>query len=831
MDNFKKLHLIAFLIFTSFLTAQVTGVVKDENGEALADVNIYFESSTQGTTSNSKGKFEIQQKTESQQAVLVFQYLGFKTQKVNLDFTAEIKPLEIVLLEEEYSLEDVVITENDEDPALAVIRRAIKNRKENRAKIEAFEADFYSKALWEAKDVPEKIMGQEVGDFDGALDSTRSGVIYLSETVSKIKFKAPSDFYEYIEASKVSGDDNGFSWNNAEDFNNSFYNNTVYFNVEMISPIANYAFNYYDYRLDGVFYSDFGHLVNRIEVISKRKNDRTFDGFVYIVEDTGELFGVELSTNGKRTQIPPLEKITFVQNFNFDETRELFYVKTQSFNFKWMIFGFGGEGKFIGYYNNYNFNPDFKAKTFTNEIIAFAENANKKDSLFWEQNRPIPLVNLEVEDYQKKDSIQELRQSKTYLDSIDAEDNKFRVFDVITGYSWKNSYKKRSAGYGGLIGGINFNTVQGWNVKTDFYYRQKDEQNSFREFWDLNANINYGFSDEQLRGSLNFRKRFNYFSKSYLSFSAGLEAKQINNTNPISERIATVAATFAERNFLKLYDQLYARAYYSQEILNGLNASISLAAEKRTPLLNSTTSTVWVSKSPGFSSNDPFFPEDETSLSFEEHQMFVSQLNLRYNFGQKYISRPDGKYTINNNKFPTLYLTYRKGFGSDVSEYDFDRLSFSVNQNVNLKNVGNLAYSVNTGTFFGNDAMALVDFKHFAGNETYVGTTSNYINRFNLLGYYDYSTTEDYMHAHIEHNFKGWILNKIPLINKLNYNLIVGAKTLQVNNRDSYNELSIGIDNLGFGKFRFLRLDYVKPYQNGWQSGGVIFGLKFLNLL
>ena len=33
---------------------------------------------------------------------------------------------------------------------------------------------------------PEKIMGIEVGDMDGALDSTRQGVVYLSESVSKL---------------------------------------------------------------------------------------------------------------------------------------------------------------------------------------------------------------------------------------------------------------------------------------------------------------------------------------------------------------------------------------------------------------------------------------------------------------------------------------------------------------------------------------------------------------------------------------------------------------------------------------------------------------------
>jgi hypothetical protein len=37
-------------------------------------------------------------------------------------------------------------------------------------------------------------MGVEIGDLEGNLDSTRSGIIYQSETVSKIKFEKPNNF-------------------------------------------------------------------------------------------------------------------------------------------------------------------------------------------------------------------------------------------------------------------------------------------------------------------------------------------------------------------------------------------------------------------------------------------------------------------------------------------------------------------------------------------------------------------------------------------------------------------------------------------------------------
>ena len=74
-------------------------------------------------------------------------------------------------------------------------------------------------------------------------------------------------------------------------------------------------------------------------------------------------------------------------------------------------------------------------------------------------------------------------------------------------------------------------------------------------------------------------------------------------------------------------------------------------------------------------------------------------------------------------------------------------------------------------------------------------------------------------------------MNKIPLLNKLKSQLILGFHNLAIPDRKPYQEFSVGLDNLGYGKFRLLRLDYVRSYQNGFVTDGVVFGLKFLNVL
>lgn len=89
------------------------------------------------------------------------------------------------------------------------------------------------------------------------------------------------------------------------------------------------------------------------------------------------------------------------------------------------------------FYSNYEFEKAFAKKTFTNEIVSFEDNSNKKNSLFWNQIRPIPLILKENTDYIKKDSVFAVRNSKTYLDSIDKKENKFKILSPIKGYHWK----------------------------------------------------------------------------------------------------------------------------------------------------------------------------------------------------------------------------------------------------------------------------------------------------------------------------------------------------------------------------------------------------------
>lgn len=809
------------------MNSQIIGKVTDTEGAPLPFVNVYIENSYIGTTTNDDGNYKLEF-DNIKNATIVFQFLGFKTQKKELVLDKKVVVLNVTLDPETFSLDQVVIT-SGENPADRIVRMAIENRKQNSEKLNAYTADFYSRGLWKMKDVPVKIMGQEVGDLEGALDSTRTGIVYLSETISKIAFQKPNDFFERIVASKVSGNDNGFSFNSARDANFSFYENTIDINAALVSPIANNAFSYYRYKLEGVFYEN-GQLINRIRVIPKRPNDRIFKGLIYIVEDSWQLYGVELTTNGTAIQVPFIEELVFKQNFSYDETETFWVKRSQTIDFSFGFMGFNGDGRFTAVYSNYNFNPGFDAKTFSNEVLFFEPEANKKDTLFWKGIRPVPLTDEEINDYVRRDSIQTLRQSKTYLDSIDQKTNKFSLLDPITGYSYSNTYKKWRLSYKGIMRNVNFNTLQGWNISSGLSYSKWYDENRTRVF-SANLDGNYGFADDKLRLSGSVSKRFNRLKRNTISVSGGKKVQQFNTSEPISPLINTVSSLFFERNFLKAYDLTYASVNYSQELFNGLSFWAGLGYEERDPLFNKSNQVTIRNKGVSYTSNNPLAPDDFENAAIDSHHIWKTSLAFAIRFGQKYMTYPDGKFNISTGAYPAINFFYTKGFAASNSNYDFDQLHMRIFQSVNLKNKGRLSYNLKTGTFINGNDISFADYQHFNGNQTRVGTTFSYTNVFHLLPYYALSTNGSYFEGHLEHDFKGFILGKLPLINKLNYNLVAGAHFLSTENNKPYSEISIGMDNLGFGKFRFLRLDYVHSFFEGNDKGAFIFGLKFLNII
>ena len=826
----KNAYLVLLLFLSFYSNAQIKGIITDDKGNPLPFVSVFEENTYNGTTSNEQGNYQLNIKSVGKNKI-VFQYLGFKTQKRAITGGTLPYTLDVKMLEESFSLNEVVINTKN-NLANAIIKNAIAGKKENTENTARFTADFYSRGIFKLKNAPKKIFGQKIGDLDGALDSTGTGIISLSETFSKITFEKPNNLKEVVTASKVSGNDKGYSYNTARSSFYDFYENNIKFGINMISPIADNAFNYYKFKLEGTFVDENNQIINKIKVSPKRDNEPVFEGYIYIVDDSWAIYAVDFDIKGYRMHQEFIDVMNLKQNFSYNKNSRIWAKNTQSLDFTAGAFGIKFNGKFNYVYSNYEFINSFAKKTFTNEITRIEINANKKDSLFWNTNRPIPLTIEESTDYIRKDSIYKVRHSEKYLDSIDAKENKFKLMKLLSGYTYKNSTDKYSLSYEGLlnIGSLSFNTVQGYNFDSGFRYTNWKNQEDKGKYTSISTKLNYGFAEDRLRITGQFIHRFNKMNYATFDLTGGSSIKQFNPNAPISKAINTISSLAFKNNYMKLYNLESVGLGYSQDIANGVNLGGKIEYQQRKPLFNNTDFS-YFNKSDLYTSNNPLAPNDFTSPAFEKHHLTKANLLAKINFGNKYSSRPDGKFNIRNEKYPTLYLGYEKAFAANDKKYEFDHFNTRLTYDFTLGNKGVLGLNLKAGKFLNADNIAFIDYKHFNGNQTHIGQAERYLNVFNLLPYYSNSTNDSYFEAHGEYNDKGYIMNKIPLLNKLKSTLILGAHALSTPNNKPYTEVTVGLDNLGFGKFKLFRVDYVRSYQNGYKGDGVVFGLKFLNIL
>ena len=821
MKNIITLLCLA-IIATSF--GQIKGKVVDKKNQPLPYVSVYLQNTLSGTTTNDNGAYILETNKTGKQTV-VFQFLGFKTLKKEVLIESLPFELNVQLIEEEVQLNEVTVNSN-ENPANGIIRKVIANKEKNTNKSGKYTSDFYSRGLFKIKNAPEKILGQKIGDLGGGLDSTRSGIIYLSETVSKIWYqKKPKNFREVIVASKVSGQDNGISFNRAADVNFNLYKNLVpVADANIFSPISNYTFSYYKFKLEGTFYDKNGKLISKIKIIPRRENDRVFGGHIYVVEDDWAIYGADLTITGEQINNPAIDVLRIKQNYNYEPNAGIWALILQTIDFKVGLFGFNLDGRFSASYSNYNFQPTFSEETFGKEILSFEENATKKDSVYWNDLRSVPLTLEEKKDYLIKDSIKVVRKSKTYLDSIDQKSNKFTLLSPILGYSYRNSYEKWSFNYDGLLTNTQFNTVQGFNLDTrvSFSKRVNDEGKS----WNVSAGLNYGFSDKRLRPTFSFFKKWNNIDRPRLSISGGIDVVQFDERNPISSFYNTLYSLIDKSNYAKFYEKTFAQVNFSKEVTPGIDVFSSFGYEDRKPLFN-TTDYSFFSRRKTFETNNPIDPTS-TLPAFTKHSIFKAQLATTINFGSKYISYPNSRFTVTNTKFPTLTLGYRKTFGADNSEFNSDMFFSRLQQNVSLGNLGTFDYNARAGLFLDQKDIPFMDFYHPLANEIDLAP-SNRLSSFSVMPYYQFSTNDRYAEIHTQHNFQGFILNKIPLLNKLNFHTVVGAKAYFSGGRKPYTEYSVGLDNIGWGKWRFLRLDFVQSNFNGQKENRLLFGISLFD--
>ncbi|MEY3366859.1 MAG: hypothetical protein RI973_14 [Bacteroidota bacterium] len=766
---------------------------------------------------------------------LVFQYVGYQSEIREVEVSrGRSVQLKVILKEAAIDLSTVEVRANAEDPAYPIIRKAIAKREFNYRQIKSSVCDVYIKGTVKILKAPEKILGQEVGDLDGNLDTSRQGIVYLSESVSKLYFKQPGKMKEVMVSSKVSGNNQGFSFNSATEMNVNLYDNFAVFGRNVISPIADAALNYYRYRLHGAFMDEQGFLIYKIEVIPKNPEDPVYSGFIYIVDQLWNIQGAGLMVTGRSSQLQAVDSLMIRQVHVPVKGRDVWQLFSQSYAVQGGLFGFVFGGNFSAVYRNYQLDIPLEDKFFGNVVMKVEPGSNERDSFYWSQTRPIPLTEEESKDYIRKDSIRLVRTSKPFLDSVDLAENKPKVGDLLTGYRFQNSWKRYSFTLESPINTIQFNLVQGMHFNAGLGFEKSFDENNNRRLV-LKSLLNYGLADNQFRasGEAEWRPRPKIFER--ISLAGGKRLVQFNESEPISASLNTAEILFNRRNYARFYDKCFLRLDYRRELFNGFMVYPSLQYARRTMVSNNSDYSFFHRDDRILDSNLPVHPEiDGAAILPQESHALQAGLSIRIRPGQKYMDYPDRKFSM-GSKYPDFWIHYRKGIPfrsgqaeglrSDVS---FDRFSASVVMNEwTLGLAGVMSFRLEGGFFPASSKLLFYDYRHFLGNQTSLGNPARYLFSFKMLEYYSSSTDEYWLEAHWEHNFKGAITDKIPGLKKLDWNLIAGFNFLYTPRQKDYLELSLGFGNIGAGIAKFLRFDVVSSLRQGQYAGtGYLVGIN-----
>ncbi|MGS0748493.1 DUF5686 family protein [Halpernia sp. GG3] len=187
---------------------------------------------------------------------------------------------------------------------------------------------------------------------------------------------------------------------------------------------------------------------------------------------------------------------------------------------------------------------------------------------------------------------------------------------------------------------------------------------------------------------------------------------------------------------------------------------------------------------------------------------------------------------------PTLSVNFITGF-NDIgeSQFKYQKINILYNYPIYLGKFGVMNSTVIAGKTF--NAVPLSLATGVSANQTYFYAP----NTFALLNYYQF-VADQFVQFNIDHHFNGFIINHIPILNLtkirsvLLFRSYIGSisdGTIALNRssikysvpKKPYIEYGFGLENIGFGNIRPLRIDFVWNNISNMHRNSPKFGIRF----
>jgi len=501
---------------------------------ALPYANIRVINHSMGTAANKNGEYEL--RLDKGKYILVASYIGYNSDSVSINLNQNFSGINFNLVQSDINLPPIVVLPG-ENPALRIIRKAIARKEDRDKNLLSYEFEAYTKGIVRTqKDF--KTSSHSVG-LDVGGDSSALKITGIIENESKGYYEKPGSYKEIITARKQSANIPSFvNTVSGGRLVQDFYRDDINFlGKDLPGPIASNALSYYYYHLENTFMKD-KQKVYQIYMEPQNENDPGFKGNIYITDSTFDLLKVELGINRAANTAGLFDSIFVFQQFsNFGNSIFMPADFRLFLNVNYLgLVRFGFELNTILY--DYKINQQIPQSIFNKAIVSVLPNADKKDSVYWNNVQAIPSTPEEKAAYSRIDSLSKVPES--FWDKFSPLSTKFDLTDNLS--------------VSAPLGMYHFNRVEGHAIDFGMFLRNAADMrmNSSEQF-------SYGFSDKKLKSNLNY----SYLFGDYRTYKFSLNAyNKLNvlfgNSDNYNDLTSTVLALVSKYEFRNYY---YAKGF------------------------------------------------------------------------------------------------------------------------------------------------------------------------------------------------------------------------------------------------------------------------------
>ncbi|MFK8059943.1 MAG: DUF5686 family protein [Polaribacter sp.] len=766
--------------------------------------------STIGTNTDFNGNFKVTLKKNKGR--LEISLLGFKT--IIKKVSKKTKFLNIILKEEASQLDEIIIVtrpkkrlNKKENPAYKVLKEIWKNKKRNGLKL--FDNYQYKKLLTTEIGLNnldttflKKTFKKEYKNILTQLPYNDNGVnfympLFVSETVSNVYGNNIINKERIdIEAEKSRGlDRQGFVFervSNAFNDINIYDDNFQMLQKSFVSPISKSGFDTYDYVLQDSITKNNRTLYNIY--FFPRRNDLAFKGNFWVVNKTFSITKIKMETS-KDMNINFVRRISLDKEFLIEKD-SIYLPKKDIYKATFALNEDENEEDQTGLtvkktteFDKYSFGKPKPDNFYSEKIIRFKPKQFSRNNNYWDS---INKNNTKIERY-------------TLIKNIKKDKQIRKITGILT---------TLSTGYLSL--GPRFQIGQYWNAVTRNGVEGVKLKLGFRTFttpddrFRINGFLAYGTKDEKIKYNIEAKYLLSYKPRigvgvSYLKDAEQLGAKLLN-TNGLNANLFDPNALFSRGDNLFLSSVDRKVIQFDFELKKNLHVGTSFAHNNISSAAKRKDFTIDYLDKNGVI---------QTSLTDVAQDFYLAYTPGRFEYGFG-IEQKMGK-----NLYPALIINYRKGYKGFLNgDFNYDKISFNYTHPILLGRFGLLRASLDGGKTFGTVPLSLLN--PIPANQTFWITK----NTFSLINYYDF-ITDTYISGHFEQHFNGFILNRIPLIKKLNLRSLITFRTVygtisdknrainrsnikyDAPDKSMYYEYGFGLENIGYKDIRPLRVDLI----------------------